>query len=87
VRLEGPGSVGRRDESDGNPPFSRRMDELMNSPVLEHKAQQEHHDTQSVEGDSGRHLAIAQAFPKPFEDCERHSIDQPERKEAPYGRG
>jgi hypothetical protein len=85
VRLEGPGSVGRRDESDGNPPLSRHMDELMNSPVLEHKAQQEHHDTQSVEGDSGRHLAIAQAFPKPFEDCERHSIDQPERKEAPDG--
>jgi len=87
VSLEGPSSVGRRDESDGNPPLSRRMDELMDSPVLEYKAQQEHHDPQSVKGDSGGHLAITQAFPKPFKDCERHAIDQPEWKEAPDGRG
>jgi len=58
VCLEGPGNVGRCDESDGDPPVSRRRNQFMYSPVLEHKAQQEHHDPQSVEGDSRRHLAI-----------------------------
>jgi hypothetical protein len=85
VGLEGPSSVGRRDESDGNSPLSRRMDKFMYGPVLQYKTQQEHHDTEGIESDSRRHLAIPQAFPKPFEDGERHSIDQPERKEAPDG--
>lgn len=87
VGLEGPGNVGGCDESDGDSPVSRRRNELMYSPVLKHKAQQEHHDAQSVEGDGGRHLAIPQALPKPFEDCERDSVDEPEREEAPNGRG
>lgn len=31
----------------------------MNSPVLKDKTQQEHHHSESIEGDSGRHLAVA----------------------------
>jgi hypothetical protein len=59
VCLESPSNVGRGDKSDGNPSVSGCMNELMHRPVLEDKAQQEHHDAQSVEGDSWRHLAIS----------------------------
>lgn len=59
----------------------------MDSPVLEDKAQQEHHNSQSIEGDGRRHLAVAQAFPKPFENGQRNSVDQPKRENASYRLG
>jgi hypothetical protein len=59
----------------------------MNSPILEYEAQQEHHNSKSIEGNGRRHLAIAQSFPKPFQDRQRNSVDQPERENTSNGLG
>ena len=85
VRLVGPCNVGRRHQRDGDPAVSRCWDEFMNSPVLKDKTQQEHHYSKGVESDGRRHLAIAQAFPDPFQNRQRNSVDQPERKNTSYG--
>lgn len=54
----------------------------MDGPVFQDEALDEHHDPESVEGDSGRHRAISKTFVYPFENRQRYAVDQPEREDA-----
>jgi hypothetical protein len=61
-------------------------DELVERPVLEHKAQGKHQDAQGPEhGDRGNLSIVAILKPEPLQEEHRQAIDRPEREHAPDG--
>ncbi|KFY30643.1 hypothetical protein V494_08084 [Pseudogymnoascus sp. VKM F-4513 (FW-928)] len=67
MRLKRPRHIRRRDEQDDQTPMPRFPDQLVDSPVLEHEAEEEHEDAQRPEDDGGRDFpALPVADPDPF---------------------
>jgi len=73
-----PGDVGRCDEEHRDAPMPGRLDELMNRPVLQHEAYDEHKHPQGPEdGDRWYVSVIAVSYPEPAEQQHRQTIDGP----------
>lgn len=78
MRLVGPGNIGRGHKQDGDAAVSRRRYQLMQGPVLEDKADEEHEDSQGPKDDDGGYLAIiAVADPEPAQEEHGEAIDWP----------
>ena len=77
-----PGDVGARDEHDGDAPMSRTRHELVNGPVFQHKARDEHDAAQEVVYDLRRDLAAARLGPEPLEHHHRNAVDRPQWEDA-----
>lgn len=84
VRLVRPSDVGRRDEQYCDAAVARRLDELVNCPVLEDEADDEHEDAEGPENGNGRHLAgLAVPNPQPLQEKHGKAVDRPEGENAP----
>ena len=63
--LVGPSDIGGSNQDHRNPSLSWRVDQLMDCPIFEHEAQDEHHASQCVINDLGRNLLFACFCPQP----------------------
>lgn len=73
-----PGDIGRGDEKHREAPMSRRLDEFVNGPILQHKADDEHKDTEGPKDGDGRDLArLAVTDPKPSQKKHRQAVNRP----------
>lgn len=73
-----PSNVGRGDKEDSNPPMSWRRDELVERPVLEDEAGEEHENPERPEDGNGRNLAIlAVTDPEPSQQQHGQAVDRP----------
>jgi hypothetical protein len=78
MRLIRPGNVGRGNEKNSDAPVARRRDELVESPVLEDEAGEEHQDPERPEDGDGRDFAILPvADPQPPKQEHRKAVDGP----------
>ena len=50
--LVGPSDIGGSDQNDGHPSFPGRLHQVMDCPVFEHEAQDEHQEPQGVVDDA-----------------------------------
>ncbi len=78
VRLVRPRNVRRGDQQGNDAPGLARLDELVDSPVLEDKVHDEHQDPQRPEYGDRRYLSVlAVAHPEPAEQEHRKPVDRP----------
>ena len=85
VCLERPRDIRRRHERNSHGPFPSYRQELMQRPVLEDEAEDEHEQSERVKGEHGLHIAVAETLPDPFEDCEGEGVDELEGENAADG--
>ena len=86
VCLVRPCDVRGRDEQDGEAAVARRVDELVDGPVLEDEADDEHEDAEGPEDGDGGHLpGLAPADPEPLEEKHGEPVDGPEGEDASNG--
>lgn len=72
MRLISPGNVGRRDQEDGDTTVSRRVYQLMERPVLQHKTDEEHEDPECPKDRDRGYLSILSvAYPQPSQQEHR----------------
>jgi hypothetical protein len=67
MSLIGPCHVGRSHEDNGLSSISGRVDKLMDCPILENEAHEEHDDPESVVDHSRADIAVCCAWPKPLQ--------------------
>ena len=75
--LIGPRNIRRSHQNNGSCPLPRRGDEFMDSPVLEHEAQDEHQRSEGVVDALWSDFLFAALGPDPAENNHRHTIDRP----------
>lgn len=79
MRLIGPCDVGGGDEEDGDAPMTGRWNKLVQGPILENKAEEEHEDTKSPKDGNGRYVVMTpvSATVKPTKQEHRQPVDGP----------
>lgn len=77
MSLIGPCDVRGGDQHGGQLPLAGEMQQLMESPVLEHEAQDEHQHAQSIVDDGGRDLVGSAAGPDPSQQHHGKTVDWP----------
>lgn len=77
MRLVGPGHVAARNQYHRQPSLPRAFHQLMDRPVLENEAEDEHHPAQGVVYHFGRHRLVARARPQPAQDHHGDAVDGP----------
>jgi hypothetical protein len=81
VRLEGPRDIRRRDQRDSDTASARRLDQLMDRPVLHDDAQREHEYAQRPVHDRRRDI-ISKPLPEPAQDVHGPAVCKPQREGA-----
>lgn len=77
MRLVCPCDVRAGNKSDRDPSLSRVLYQLMDRPIFEHKAHQEHEHSQGVVNDCWVDFVSAEARPYPAEEHKRRAVDEP----------
>lgn len=77
VYLVSPGDVGGCHQNAGQPSMAQRRDQLMNCPILQHEAQNEHENPKSVIDHFWRNLLFSCLGPHPSQYHHRKAIDRP----------
>lgn len=78
VRLVRPCDIGRGDQEHSNATVSWRADELMDGPILQHKAGDEHEDAKCPKDCDWGNLAIlAVSDPQPSQQHHGQAVDGP----------